>query len=487
MKQREPQRQGGFQDARSAKSTAGKSFPAVLKAPLQRKAATSAQDSGQVIQRFTRSKLNNSTMELESDGNSMAVHMNSERSNELYSTRAAVQTANQKLGKAAQQENAILSLRLDTDESITTKDSGTKLYEVSPEISAGESKSSSKAVQESIAINKTASSRTTASDMPKHLDRGLTLPGDCGYSCDLVTGNPDREIGVYNASGQTKAPLVKEKGASIVGVDRSEAHEASRTAYYVHWLPFLTRRMATENNAIPRGIARPGDKLRAPRNAAEAMHLYMMLPPAEKFEFDRFAGINRFAQPEIGGAYTMVAEENAAGFRIDTERFWPFHWAGVVMADGYDSVVLENFAALIPADKSKRKSKKQKPKMVMNQEWEFQMYGTLDVDDAIYNPNEAETDTFYGRELAKGLYGNKATAIATYNQKEEAAAPKKGGKAEEVKAKAKTSKGKKHKKSKKKQRRKKVEPVKAAAPVKPEVQEEIAADVEAVALVVEED
>jgi hypothetical protein len=40
----------------------------------------------------------------------------------------------------------------------------------------------------------------------------------------------------------------------------------------------------------------------------------------------------------------MATEADMPGFRETSSKTWNFHWAGVVLGDGADNVMLENFA-----------------------------------------------------------------------------------------------------------------------------------------------
>lgn len=86
---------------------------------------------------------------------------------------------------------------------------------------------------------------------------------------------------------------------------------------------------------------------------ALAWTTYQAMSTADKDGFDRSVGINKYATPGVGEAYSIVANKDEA---ID-QGVWNFHWGGVVMKSGGDSVTLENFAASGATA------------------WDFQMYG----------------------------------------------------------------------------------------------------------------
>ncbi len=81
---------------------------------------------------------------------------------------------------------------------------------------------------------------------------------------------------------------------------------------------------------------------------------YQALSTADRDKFDKEVGINKYAQPGVGEAYSIVANKDEF---VDGKSAWNFHWGGVVMRSGGDSVTMENFAGS-GADA-----------------WDFQMYG----------------------------------------------------------------------------------------------------------------
>lgn len=99
----------------------------------------------------------------------------------------------------------------------------------------------------------------------------------------------------------------------------------------------------------------------------DIMKPYNELKAAPKEALDKKVGINRFADPGVGEAYTISSggppKKDSKGKDIMT---WNFHWGGVVMKSttGSDNVTLENYAG--SADS----------------EWLFQMYGVPTDDDA---------------------------------------------------------------------------------------------------------
>jgi len=79
-------------------------------------------------------------------------------------------------------------------------------------------------------------------------------------------------------------------------------------------------------------------------------------------DFDKWAKINRWAAPEVGEGYTISTGGKAKpGEEAST---WNFHWAGVIMKGGKETVTLEGYAGSAPTD------------------WVYQMYGSASAAEA---------------------------------------------------------------------------------------------------------
>lgn len=75
-----------------------------------------------------------------------------------------------------------------------------------------------------------------------------------------------------------------------------------------------------------------------PGTAAQGRTHYLSLSPKEREAFDRLHGLNEYAAPEVGDAFTTRRDDALSGTGFN------FHWAGVIMAAGPDRVTFENFA-----------------------------------------------------------------------------------------------------------------------------------------------
>jgi hypothetical protein len=88
---------------------------------------------------------------------------------------------------------------------------------------------------------------------------------------------------------------------------------------------------------------------------------YEKLGPDAKDDFDKAAGINIYADPNIGEAFHISSGGGDHPDKPADVGTWNFHWAGVVMKSGADTMTLENYSV---SDYGKE-----------NKDWVFQMYG----------------------------------------------------------------------------------------------------------------
>lgn len=94
-----------------------------------------------------------------------------------------------------------------------------------------------------------------------------------------------------------------------------------------------------------------------PGTAAEGRTHYLGLGAGAREAYDRAHGINEYAAPGVGEAFTARRDD-----ALTTANF-NFHWAGVIMVAGHDRVTFENFAK--PGTTYDTKDEK----------WYFQTYG----------------------------------------------------------------------------------------------------------------
>ncbi|HAZ43761.1 MAG TPA: hypothetical protein DDW76_27710 [Cyanobacteria bacterium UBA11369] len=119
---------------------------------------------------------------------------------------------------------------------------------------------------------------------------------------------------------------------------------------------------------------------------------YSQLPPETRNDLDRRAGINRWANPQVGQAYTI----SSGGPRVPGRKTWNFHWAGVVMKsdDGRDNVTLENYSV--------------SNYEAQNDQWIFQMYGSAR---SAEEDSSKRGQTFHEEHRSMGTHGQNPTTM----------------------------------------------------------------------------
>ncbi|WP_299403841.1 hypothetical protein [uncultured Roseobacter sp.] len=149
-----------------------------------------------------------------------------------------------------------------------------------------------------------------------------------------------------------------------------------------------------------------------PKDPKHARKMYSALGEEGREAFDKHVGINRFANPEIGDAYTMVTEKDMPGFK-SSGRTWNFHWAGVIAKDGGDNLTLEGYAVSAASEIKEAKETMSGQALkdeiarlrkwaadYVDRDWLFQMYGT-----------KRKGETFHDDHLGSGTHGNRATTF----------------------------------------------------------------------------
>ena len=123
------------------------------------------------------------------------------------------------------------------------------------------------------------------------------------------------------------------------------------------------------------------------------MGVYNKLPPKTREYLDRRTGINRWANPEVGQAYTISTGGSPVPGRDEP---WNFHWAGVVMKsdDSRDNVTLENYSV--------------SNYEVQNDRWIFQMYGSAQ---SAEEDSRKRGQTFHEEHRNMGTHGQNPTTM----------------------------------------------------------------------------
>lgn len=123
------------------------------------------------------------------------------------------------------------------------------------------------------------------------------------------------------------------------------------------------------------------------KDPAKAWTKYQSMDPADREAFDKKVGINKYASPEVGEAFSIVSNKDEL---VDGKSAWNFHWGGVVMKSGGDHVTMENFAGS------------------GEDAWDFQMYGSANkAGQTFHEQQEIRTHHASGQDE----YGQNPTTI----------------------------------------------------------------------------
>jgi hypothetical protein len=237
----------------------------------------------------------------------------------------------------------------------------------------------------------------------------MALWSDCGRSSEAVTGSQggDRQA-VYRKNGVEKTTYGR-KDSNMHQVTKNPAGMMANQIFFDLMYDFMIK---PENAKY----LKPGHKerfwffwesVKKPKDGVEAQQLYGLLTNDGKRAFDKAAGINHYANPAIGEAYTMSSGYNFPGFK-ETPNTWNFHWAGVIMKDTSDNITLENYAVNGWYAQSKGVAQRD----FINREWNFAMYGSVKSDGTV-----DESQTFHQDHLKTGTHGNKATTMGVRTDK----------------------------------------------------------------------
>jgi hypothetical protein len=122
---------------------------------------------------------------------------------------------------------------------------------------------------------------------------------------------------------------------------------------------------------------------------ASIMGPYDAMGKSEQEGFDEQVGINRYANPDVGEAYTISSGGRA---KNPDKSMWNFHWGGVIFksSTGSDSITMENYAGN------------------STRNWFFQMYGVPSKED----PRAGQTFHEQHRDLHE-QHGTRPTTLST--------------------------------------------------------------------------
>jgi hypothetical protein len=370
---------------------AGGSVEALLGPPGGGKAPTTA------VQRFKREKLGGeNNTKVSNTGKSAVVP-----SQKLFAESSLVATANAAL-KNVGQHGSHIKLVEDPSKTVTPKVSNTKINRVVPQwVSHGKDDGN----------HTTCTKANQGGEDSEGVKSGkLALPTDCGNSSGSVTGSKldgrDRQV-VYNKDGKEKTSHGFNDPKQTY---HDEPHNFSNQVYF-DLMPGFIADPANEKYLIEgHHYTEAGGKKTLVKitDALNAKVLYHRLKMVGQEAFDKAAGINHYANPNIGESYTMATEANMPGFKKAGDMTWNFHWAGVVLKDGADNVTLENFAV---TEETARDAGVAQGKYI-DREWNFDMYGTVDAKGVV-----DEDQTFHKEHLDSGTHGTYATSMAVRTDK----------------------------------------------------------------------
>ena len=217
-------------------------------------------------------------------------------------------------------------------------------------------------------------------------DIEMELWADCGRSAHTVSGmdggdgsGKQGSVARYNKGGEEKTGKQGD-WMEIQKVKMMMDLFTTENPWWKIWKPKYESKLDTkklktklaEYEETKKAWIREKDKKKKSRLAAKMGQLateldqlsraeYDKLEPDAKDDFDKQAGINAYADPEIGEAFHMSTGGDEHPDKEEGVGTWNFHWAGVVMKSGGDTMTLENYSVSDYA--------------VQNADWAFQLYG----------------------------------------------------------------------------------------------------------------
>ncbi len=322
----------------------------------------------------------------------------------LYAEQGLIDQANQKL-KSVGKDGSFITLASDGK---SYDHEGHSLTRVVPQWVDHKDMGDHQGASDANEADVEDSNGITGEDSAKDNDGIATMAlwADCGRSSGAITGsrkqnNSDRQV-VYNKGGKEKTSY----GKADKGMDKRANTSVGRMANGVYFdlMPdFIAK--SSNDKYLTKGVhyTKSGGFFglgakRTPMPIADgvaAQKMYAEMTPEGQLAFDMAAGINAYANPEIGEAYAMATAYDMPGFKTEKgKNAWNFHWGGVIMKDGADNITLENYAVIAKGIDR-----------FINRDWNFAVYGTM-------KAKGGAKDTFHSDHLGTGTHGSKATSIA---------------------------------------------------------------------------
>ncbi|MGB0590624.1 MAG: DUF4157 domain-containing protein [Myxococcota bacterium] len=249
--------------------------------------------------------------------------------------------------------------------------SASKLLEAGTSVMSLEAGSYSITVEDEKGTKRTLPDVVVTNTQNNTKDNDMLLYADCGRSARTVSGADKgrgdgsgslsaeyqgadggaRSAPKHESGAVSKCKIVAEHIPEIRGI--IEGMLAQHRGIISEW-PSATTDSAKKK--IRRRLARKEREMWAVCEAA-----LNKLSDEERDALDKKMAVNRYADPEVGQALHISTGGARHPDLAEGEKTWNFHWAGVVMKSGSDSMTLENYAV---GDYE-----------AQNTEWVYQLYG----------------------------------------------------------------------------------------------------------------
>jgi hypothetical protein len=246
-----------------------------------------------------------------------------------------------------------------------------KLLEAGTSVMSLEAGSYAITVEDEHGAKRTLPDVVVTNGQNKTTDGEMSLYADCGRSARTVTG-ADRGKG--DGSGSLSAEYQGADGGTR-SAPKHESGAISKCKVVAEHIPEIQPIIAgllAQHRGIVAEWPSAGDdgarkKIRR-RLARKEREMWSVCEAAlnklgakERDALEKKMGVNRHADPEVGQALHISTGGATHPDLAEGEMTWNFHWAGVVMKSGSDSMTLENYAV---GDYE-----------AQNTEWVYQLYG----------------------------------------------------------------------------------------------------------------
>jgi hypothetical protein len=183
---------------------------------------------------------------------------------------------------------------------------------------------------------------------------GMKWEDDCGLAANAVMQGGDRDT-----KGVFKDKKGKEQETSTLEYGSDTSVHRGNTMHTPHMM--LDEILAATIDPDP-NVAR---------------QKYHAMSKKQREAFDKKHGLNKYADPSVGEAYSIVSDKDEFA---DGKSAWNFHWGGVCMKSGGDHITMENFAGSGPVA------------------WDFQMYGSAKKAGQTFHEQQEERTDSTGKD-----------------------------------------------------------------------------------------